>query len=84
MATATLTLVQISQHNKIELINSKMMQEYKSKNSCTKKNVTNNINVSNDNTNVSHNNITMKSINEKENNKKQLGVSFNCHHGTSD
>jgi len=44
-----------------------------SKKSCNKK-ITNNIDVSNDTTNVSSDNITMKTINQKENTKKQLGV----------
>ena len=51
-----------------------MMQENKSKTSCTKNIVNNNIDVSNDTTNVSSENITMKAINKKENTKEHLGV----------
>jgi len=50
------------------------MQEIKSKQSCNKYFVTNNINVSNDNTNVSSDNFTTKTLNQKENTKDQLGV----------
>jgi hypothetical protein len=65
-----------TQQNKITInnkINSKKMQENKSKNLATE-NVSTNNDVSNDTTNVSCNNITMKTLNQKENTKEQLAV----------
>ena len=50
------------------------MQKNKSKQSCSKTNVTTKINESNDSTNASSDNITMKTLNQKVNTKEQLGV----------
>ena len=62
------------QQNKIELIDSKMMQGNKAKKTCNKSYVTKNINVSNDTTYVSCDNITTKIIIQKESTKGKLGV----------